>query len=55
MPRPPIGDDRLQKRSQGYVVPDLHPRHLRAARALVQQGHAAQSLQDCDTFSTNQL
>ena len=39
-----IGDDTLQRRSQGQVVPDsLHPRHLRAAPALVlhrlQAGH----------------
>jgi uncharacterized protein len=51
-----IGDDRLQKRSQGYVVPESFTHGSSAQRVRwFKQGMAAKSLQDCDTFGTNDL
>lgn len=51
-----IGDDRLQKRSQGYVVPESFTHGSSAQRvAWFKRGLNAQSLKDCDTFSTNNL
>ena len=44
-----IGDDRLQKETQGYVVPDLHPRHLGAAQALVYAGFQQGEVSACNT------
>jgi predicted metalloprotease len=51
-----IGDDRLQKRSQGYVVPESFTHGSSAQRvSWFKKGLNAQSLKDCDTFSTNNL
>jgi uncharacterized protein len=51
-----IGDDRLQKRSQGYAVPDTFTHGTSAQRVKwFKQGMAAQTLKDCDTFSADPL
>jgi uncharacterized protein len=51
-----IGDDRLQKRSQGYVVPESFTHGSSEQRVRwFKQGMASKSLQDCDTFGTNNL
>jgi uncharacterized protein len=51
-----IGDDRLQKRSQGYAVPDTFTHGTSAQRVKwFKQGLTAQSLKDCDTFSADPL
>jgi len=51
-----IGDDRLQKRSQGYVVPESFTHGTSAQRVnWFKRGFQANSLRDCDTFSTNNL
>jgi predicted metalloprotease len=51
-----IGDDRLQKRSQGYVVPESFTHGSSAQRVRwFKQGFTAKSLRDCDTFATDNL
>jgi predicted metalloprotease len=51
-----IGDDRLQKRSQGYVVPESFTHGTSAQRvSWFKRGLEARSLRDCDTFATNNL
>jgi uncharacterized protein len=51
-----IGDDRLQKRSQGYVVPDAFTHGSSEQRVRwFKAGLAAKSLNDCDTFSAPNL
>ncbi|MGB4857918.1 MAG: neutral zinc metallopeptidase, partial [Dokdonella sp.] len=51
-----IGDDALQKRSQGYVVPDSFTHGSSAQRVRwFRAGFQTGSMQDCDTFKTNQL
>jgi uncharacterized protein len=51
-----IGDDRLQKRSQGYAVPDTFTHGTSAQRTKwFKQGLTAKSLKDCDTFSADPL
>ncbi len=51
-----IGDDRLQKRSQGYVVPESFTHGSSAQRVRwFKQGYAANDLRDCDTFGTDNL
>ncbi len=51
-----IGDDRLQKRSQGYVVPESFTHGTSAQRVgWFKRGLEAKSLRDCDTFSTDNL
>jgi predicted metalloprotease len=51
-----IGDDRLQKRSQGYVVPESFTHGTSAQRVTwFKRGFQAQRLQDCDTFSAGNL
>ena len=51
-----IGDDRLQKQSQGYVVPESFTHGSSAQRVnWFKQGLNAQSLKDCDTFSASNL
>jgi predicted metalloprotease len=51
-----IGDDRLQKRSQGYVVPDAFTHGSSEQRVRwFKKGFTAQSLQDCDTFAADSL
>ncbi len=51
-----IGDDRLQKRSQGYAVPDTFTHGTSAQRVKwFKQGLTAKKLDDCDTFSADPL
>ena len=51
-----IGDDRLQKRSQGYAVPDSFTHGSAEQRARwFATGMKAKSLQDCNTFATDNL
>jgi uncharacterized protein len=51
-----IGDDRLQKQSQGYVVPEAFTHGSSEQRVRwFRQGMQAKSLQDCDTFATDSL
>lgn len=51
-----IGDDALQKRSQGYVVPDSFTHGSSAQRVRwFRAGFQSGSMQSCDTFQTNQL
>ena len=56
-----IGDDRLQKRSQGYVVPESFTHGSSEQRVrwfksgFAASGFAATILKSCDTFGTNQL
>lgn len=51
-----IGDDRLQKRSQGYAVPEsfTHGSSEQRVRWFT-RGYQAKSLSDCDTFSATSL
>jgi predicted metalloprotease len=52
----PIGDDRLQKRSQGYVVPETFTHGTSEQRMRwFQKGFKARSLQDCNTFAADNL
>ncbi len=47
-----VGDDRIQKRSQGYVVPDAFTHGSSAERvAWFRKGFEQGSIQACDTFS----
>ncbi|MFT3989674.1 neutral zinc metallopeptidase [Aestuariivirga sp.] len=49
-----IGDDRLQKRSQGYVVPESFTHGTSEQRVRwFKTGFAAKSLNDCNTFSSD--
>ena len=51
-----IGDDALQKRSQGYVVPDSFTHGTSAQRVRwFRTGFQSGNLQNCDTFRTTQL
>jgi uncharacterized protein len=51
-----IGDDRLQKRSQGYVVPESFTHGSSEQRVRwFKTGMNAKSLQDCDTFGAENL
>ncbi|HUR43229.1 MAG TPA: neutral zinc metallopeptidase, partial [Aestuariivirga sp.] len=51
-----IGDDRLQKRSQGYVVPESFTHGTSEQRVRwFKTGMAATDIKSCDTFATNQL
>ena len=51
-----IGDDRLQKRSQGYVVPESFTHGSSEQRVgWFKRGFQAKSLRECDTFSTDNL
>jgi uncharacterized protein len=51
-----IGDDHLQKQSQGYAVPDSFTHGTSAQRTKwFKQGLTAKSLKDCDTFSADPL
>lgn len=51
-----IGDDRLQKKSQGYIVPESFTHGSSEQRVRwFKTGMSAKSLQDCDTFATDQL
>ena len=51
-----VGDDRLQRQGQGYVVPDSFTHGSSAQRVRwFKAGFAKGEIGDCDTFSTNQL
>ncbi len=51
-----IGDDRLQRRSQGYVVPESFTHGTSEQRVRwFKQGMTTGDLNSCDTFGTNQL
>ncbi len=51
-----IGDDRLQKRHQGYIVPESFTHGSSEQRVRwFKRGLQAQSLRDCDTFATSSL
>jgi len=51
-----IGDDRLQKRSQGYVVPESFTHGTSEQRVRwFKTGFTATDLSQCDTFKTDQL
>jgi uncharacterized protein len=51
-----IGDDRLQKRSQGYVVEESFTHGSSEQRVRwFKQGLQAKSLRDCDTFAAEDL
>lgn len=51
-----IGDDRLQKQSQGYVVPDSFTHGSSAQRVRwFKQGYQTGDLRQCDTFGASQL
>ena len=51
-----IGDDRLQKRSQGYVVPESFTHGSSEQRVRwFKTGMNAKALSDCDTFKANPL
>lgn len=51
-----IGDDRLQKKSQGYVVPESFTHGSSEQRVRwFKKGFEAADLDQCDTFGTDQL
>ncbi len=51
-----IGDDRLQKKSQGYVVPESFTHGTSEQRVKwFKQGMSATSIRDCDTFAAETL
>ncbi|MCW0206446.1 neutral zinc metallopeptidase [Achromobacter veterisilvae] len=51
-----IGDDRLQKQSQGYVVPDAFTHGSSAQRVRwFKRGLESGSIKQCDTFSASSL
>ena len=51
-----IGDDRLQKRSQGYAVPDTFTHGTSEQRVRwFKTGFAATDVNQCDTFGTDKL
>jgi len=51
-----IGDDRIQKQTQGYVVPDSFTHGSSAQRVRwFTRGYESGRLQDCDSFNARQL
>jgi len=51
-----IGDDRIQKQTQGYVVPDSFTHGSSAQRVRwFRRGYDKGSIQVCDTFNTDKL
>lgn len=51
-----IGDDRIQKRSQGYVVPDSFTHGSAAQRVRwFKRGYESGSMRQCDTFRAERL
>jgi predicted metalloprotease len=51
-----IGDDRLQKRSQGYAVPDTFTHGTSEQRVRwFKTGMQAKDIRDCDTFNTDRI
>ena len=51
-----IGDDRLQKQAQGYVVPDAFTHGSSAQRTRwFMTGLKSGKIESCDTFNAQQL
>jgi hypothetical protein len=51
-----IGDDRIQKRTQGYVVPDSFTHGSSEQRVRwFRRGFDSGKLENCDTFNAEQL
>jgi predicted metalloprotease len=51
-----IGDDRIQKQTQGYVVPDAFTHGSSEQRARwFRRGYDSGKLEDCDTFNAGKL
>ena len=51
-----IGDDRIQKQTQGYVVPDAFTHGSSAQRVRwFKRGYQSGKLEDCDTFNAEEL
>jgi uncharacterized protein len=51
-----IGDDRIQKQTQGYVVPDAFTHGSSAQRQRwFKRGYGSGKLESCDTFNADQL
>ncbi|MGI8724859.1 MAG: KPN_02809 family neutral zinc metallopeptidase [Methyloceanibacter sp.] len=51
-----IGDDRIQRQTQGYVVPDSFTHGSSAQRvAWFRKGYESGDLDDCDSFNTDEL
>jgi predicted metalloprotease len=51
-----IGDDRIQKQTQGYVVPDAFTHGSSAQRVRwFKQGYQSGKLETCDTFNADDL
>ena len=51
-----IGDDKIQKQTQGYVVPDAFTHGSSAQRQRwFKRGYESGKLESCDTFNTDQL
>lgn len=51
-----IGDDRIQRQTQGYVVPDSFTHGSSAQRvAWFRKGYESGDLNDCDSFNTDEL
>ena len=51
-----IGDDRIQKQTQGYVVPDAFTHGSSAQRQRwFKHGYGSGKLESCDTFNADQL
>ena len=51
-----IGDDRIQKQTQGYVVPDAFTHGSSAQRVRwFKRGYQSGKLEDCDTFNAEDL
>jgi predicted metalloprotease len=51
-----IGDDRIQRQTQGYVVPDAFTHGSSAQRVRwFKRGYESGKLENCDTFNTDQL
>jgi len=51
-----IGDDRIQKQTQGYVVPDAFTHGSSAQRVRwFKRGYQSGKLEDCDTFNADDL
>ncbi|MGH6928709.1 MAG: neutral zinc metallopeptidase, partial [Dongiaceae bacterium] len=51
-----IGDDRLQRQGQGYVVPDSFTHGSSEQRVRwFQRGFASGKIDDCDTFNASQI
>jgi uncharacterized protein len=50
-----VGDDHIQKQTQGYVVPDSFT-HGSSAQHVgwFKRGYESGKLEDCDTFSESQ-